>query len=100
MSKANKNVSIAVFLDCDGRVKQIPVPSRTKLPVLAYLTGKFEPDRDYSEKEVNEIISRWHTFEDIHLLRRLLIDYGFLGRTPSGSRYWVIKKENEDGENG
>ncbi len=93
MSK-EKSVNIDVFLDGGGRIKQLPVPSRTKLPVLAYLTGKFEPGRDYSEKEVNELITRWHTFEDFHLLRRLLIDYAFLGRTPSGSRYWVIEKEN------
>ncbi len=100
MSKSGKSVSIDVFLDGEGRLKQIPVPNRTRLPVLAYLAGKFEAGRFYSEKEVNEIISRWHTFSDFFILRRLLIDDKFLGRTPSGSQYWVIPAENGEGGNG
>jgi len=99
MSKT-KNVSISIFLDGEGKLKNIPVPSRTKLPVLAYLCGKFEAERIYSEKEVNELISRWHTFSDYFILRRLLVDYAFLARTSDGSKYWVMKRENEGNDNG
>lgn len=99
MSKRNKKINITVFLDDDGRIAQIPVPNRTKIPVLAYLAGKFEGDRVYSEKEVNAVIDEWHTFGDYFILRRLLVDYNFLGRTPDGAEYWVVKKE-EDDENG
>ena len=28
-------------------------------------------------------------------MRRLLIDYKFLERTPNGAKYWVVKKEDE-----
>lgn len=83
---------IAVFLDGDGRIKQLPVPNRTKIPVLEYLAGKFEPGRTYTEKEVNATISAWHTFGDYFILRRLLIDYGMMERVPDGSRYWVNEK--------
>ena len=56
MSKRNKKVNISVFLDGDGRIAQVPVPNRTKIPVLSYLAGKFEGERVYSEKEVNAVI--------------------------------------------
>lgn len=85
--------SIAVFLDSDGRIKQFPVPNRTKVPVLAYLAEKFEAGRDYTEKEVNAIIDAWHTFGDYFLLRRSLIDYAYLMRVPDGSRYWVNEEK-------
>ncbi len=84
---------IAVFLDSDGRIKQLPVPNRTKVPVLVYLAEKFEAGRDYTEKEVNAIIDTWHTFEDYFLLRRSLIDYALLMRVPDGSRYWVNEEK-------
>ncbi len=90
-----KKINISVFLDDAGKIVQIPVPNRTKIPVLAYLASKFEEDRIYSEKEVNGIIDAWHTFGDYFILRRLLIDYKFLDRTPSGAKYWVIKKEGD-----
>lgn len=93
MSNTKKNINITIFLDSSGKIKQIPVPNRTKIPVLAYLTGKFEEDRIYSEKEVNGIINEWHTFEDYFILRRLLIDYNLLKRTPNGEKYWVTPKE-------
>lgn len=98
-----KNTSIRVFLDSSGKITKIPVPERTKLPLLRYLAGKFEADRDYTEKEVNAIIGAWHTFNDFFILRRLLVDYGLLGRVPNGSRYWVIptpdNNEPKDSEN-
>lgn len=90
----SEKVNISMFLDDAGRIEQIPVPNKTKLPVLAYLAEKFERNRIYSEKEVNEIIDAWHTFGDYFLLRRLLIDYKFLDRTSNGAKYWLVKKED------
>lgn len=95
MSAAKRKVNIAVFLDNAGKIMQVPVPGRTKIPVLAYLAEKFEEDRIYIEKEVNEIINAWHTFNDYFILRRLLIDYKFLQRTLDGAKYWVAKKDDE-----
>ncbi len=95
MSKNKHEIDISIFLDDAGKITQIPVPNRTKIPVLAYLDSKFEENRIYREKEVNEIINSWHSFEDYFILRRLLIDYKFLERTPDGARYWVREKDNE-----
>lgn len=98
MDIRKKSTDISVFLSGEGKIKQLPVPNRTKIPVLAYLAGKFEKDRTYSEKEVNGIIDAWHTFKDYFILRRLLVDYKFLGRTPNGARYWVVKEEEPEEE--
>lgn len=65
-------------------------PSRKSLrpPVLARLAEAFEPNRDYTEKEVNAIISRSIAFSDVELLRRELIEAHLLSRLRDGSRYW------------
>jgi len=55
---------------------------------LGYLIDKFEQGREYTEREVNEVLSAWHAFGDHSLLRRALCDAGLLKRLPDGSRYW------------
>ena len=90
----NKKVNISVFLNDAGKITQLPAPNRTKIPVLEYLAEKFEEDRIYNEKEINEIINTWHTFEDYFILRRLLIDHKLLNRTSNGAEYWRVKKED------
>lgn len=93
----SKSANISVFLDQNGKIERIPVPNRTKIPLLAYLAEKFDAGRDYTEKEVNKIICEWHTFNDYFILRRLLVDYAFLDRVADGSRYWVTVKEKANG---
>lgn len=100
MNSEKKKTNISVFLDNTGRIVQIPVPNRTKIPVLAYLASKFDEERIYNEKEINKIINVWHTFGDYFILRRLLVDYKFLKRTPDGAKYWVVEKDdNKEGVN-
>lgn len=95
MDNKNKEVNISAFLDEEGKIKQWPAAGKTKIAVVGYLAGKFEKDRIYNEKEVNEIINKWHTFNDYFLLRRSLIDYKFMGRTRNGAEYWVISHDKE-----
>ena len=77
------------FLDSEGRLKQFPAKRSAKLPALAYLAGKFEKDRKYTEREVNELLGRWHTFGDPATLRRELYDARFIDRESDGSAYWL-----------
>ena len=95
MSEMEKKINISAFVDEEGKIVQLPAQSRTKIPVLAHLAGKFEKKRIYSEKEVNDVINAWHTFGDYFILRRLLIDYNYLKRTPNGAEYWVAHQEDE-----
>ncbi|MBI2049255.1 MAG: DUF2087 domain-containing protein [Parcubacteria group bacterium] len=48
----------------------------------------YEQGKIYTEKEVNELLERFHTFEDPALLRRELYEKGLLGRKHDGSEYW------------
>jgi hypothetical protein len=77
-----------------GRLLAIPVAHSKRLVVLDHLAGLFEPGRRYPEPEVNELLGRYHP--DYAMLRRYLVDDGFLDRAdepaPSGSHmvkvYW------------
>ena len=87
---------IAHFLNEEGRIKALPTKYSVKFLVLEYLAEKFQKGRIYTEKEVNEIANRWHTFGDFYLLRRELIDAGFLARTSDGREYWRTEKTSDN----
>jgi len=61
-----------------GRLMQIPVQYKKMRIVLEEIAGRFEPGRDYTEKEVNEIINRVH--EDHCTIRRCMIVEGLMKR--------------------
>lgn len=81
------------FLDSSGKIVQLPQKQSFRVATLQYLSEKFENNREYTEKEVNEICEEWHTFGDYFLLRRELVDNGLLFRESNGSRYWRPAKE-------
>ena len=70
----------------DGQLKSIPRQWKKRDVILRYLVEKFEPERRYTEREVNEIISRTH--EDYATLRRELIDSRYMAR--EREVYWRI----------
>jgi len=77
-------------LDERGRVADWPHKKHEdqQLAIRLYLADKFEFDREYTEKEVNDLLNEWATFGDWALLRRELFMYGLLGRYKDGSKYW------------
>ena len=83
--------SIDNFLDSNGKLKQLPAKQAMRMLAYDYLVENFENDVEYSEHEVNAIISSWHTFDDYFSLRRGLVDGGYLKRLPDGSKYWKNK---------
>ena len=74
------------YLKRDGSLKQVPTSEKKLLAVLRHISGQFAEGREYSEKEVNAIIARFH--EDTAGLRRDLVDHRFLDRDKNGRRYW------------
>jgi len=78
------------FLDKDSKLKTWPSRKHREKQLLAleFLAAKFEAGREYSEKEVNELLNRHHTFGDPAMLRRELFMKKLLDRTPDGNRYW------------
>lgn len=86
------------FLNADGKIKIWPSKAVKKQAVLRYLSSKFEVGRDYSEREVNSIITEWHTFGDLFILRRGMIESGLMNRMSDGSRYWREVGESSESE--
>lgn len=86
-------INISPFLDEEGRVTALPQKQVKRTAVLEYLAQKFELDRNYTEKEINEICLAWHTFDDYFLVRRSLIEAKLLRREPDGSRYWTERPD-------
>lgn len=68
-----------------GPLSAFPSREKRRLILLKQIATRFAPERIYSEKEVNVILGE--VYSDHVLLRRLLIDYGFLSRRPDGSEY-------------
>jgi len=66
-------------------------PSDKKI-VINWISNKFNGEIKYSEKEVNKILDRHHSFNDIALLKRELIYRKFLSRKDGGSEYWKTYK--------
>lgn len=87
----NHHTDISSYLDSEGRVTVLPSrknKNKERSAVYSYLAEKFQADIRYTEKEVNEIINRFHSFGDHALLRRELIVNHHLCRTRDGSAYW------------
>lgn len=70
------------------RLKALSPKEKKKVVILSKIAEQFEDGKQYSEKEVNQVLSGIH--EDYVTLRRYLIEYGFLGRLKDGSKYWLL----------
>lgn len=69
-----------------GRLTAIPRKPARREQVLVHLARTlFEPDRTYSEREVNEALLTVH--DDYSALRRYLVVAGLLTRPKDGSSY-------------
>jgi hypothetical protein len=75
------------FVDGQGRLTAWPAKQSIQKQAIALIATKLDVGREYSEREINELLQRWHTFDDWALLRRLLFDWRFVDREPDGSRY-------------
>lgn len=81
------------FLNADGKLTAFPAKRKMKIFALFYLAEKIEEDRDYTERQINDLLLSWHTFADPATLRRELYDYGFLDRSPDGRVYRFGEKQ-------
>ena len=70
----------------DGSLKTIPAQRKKLEVILRHVVRDFEPNKRYSEKRVNDILSRYH--EDTASLRRELVGYGLMKREGGGGSYW------------
>lgn len=72
----------------DGSLKTLPSQRKKLEAVLRYVVKSFDVGKRYSEKRVNEILSRFH--EDTATLRRELVGFGLMKREGGGGEYWRV----------
>jgi biotin operon repressor len=70
-----------------GRLKTLPAQRKKLEAILRYVVKPFEPGHRYSEKEVNDILRRFH--DDTASLRRELVGSGLMKREGGGGDYWL-----------
>lgn len=80
---------LKTFLNADGSLKQILPQGNKLLIILNFIVNAFALDANYTEKEVNTILRRFHV--DTAALRRYLVDNGLMARESDGTRYWRVK---------
>lgn len=73
--------------DAHGRLVRWPIKYSVQRLMLWGLWMRFEARRRYTEREVNEVLNRWHLFGDHCTLRRELVNMRLLERKPDGSVY-------------
>ncbi len=85
-TKASIQSVLSVYIDMTKKkIKQYPAKRKKQWAILFYIHQFFDFDMNYSESDVNDILSPW--FEDYVRLRRDLIDFHFLTRKDDGSIY-------------
>jgi biotin operon repressor len=81
---------IGDFTRPDGSLKEIPAQRKKLEAILRYVVRDFELGKRYSEKQVNQVLARFHA--DTASLRRELVGYGLMEREGGGGEYWRIEK--------
>ena len=81
---------LKTFVRADGTLKSFPAQEKKFQVLLHYVLDIFEPGKRYSEKQVNNLLSRYS--DDTAALRRGLIEYQLMARevTQGSSTYWRI----------
>ena len=82
---------LAAFLK-RGRLVSIPAQRKKRQIVLQRLVQEFAPDRDYAEREVNQVLVEFH--DDVATLRRELIGYKLMRRA-AGIYRRVVDQDTE-----
>jgi biotin operon repressor len=78
----------------DKKLVRLPAKQKKTLVIIRWLATLFEPERFYSEAEVNAVLKTVYA-EDYVSLRRDLVDLGYLRRERGGGKYWLAPAEPE-----
>lgn len=86
-SEREKTLKTYFKYGLNGTIDTIPRKEKKKIIILQHIISRFDSKKEYSEKEVNEILKNVHT--DYVSLRRYLVEYGFMKRNDDGTAYRV-----------
>ncbi len=82
---------LQTFVGADGRIRQFPAQFKKMKVLLRYVVQAFEPDVEYTEKQVNELLKQYN--DDTATLRRELVEQKLLAREGGGGKYWLLSQE-------
>lgn len=74
-----------------NQLVNIPKKEKDKVLLFDYLITFFDKEIIYTEKEINNILREFYS--DYAILRRYLVDFGYLSRESDGSSYTVIERK-------
>lgn len=74
-------------------LNKMPVKEKRKYIVICMVLHFIDPRRHYHERELNEILKP--IVDDYVMIRRYMIDYQMMDRTPDGKDYWMIIDPND-----
>ncbi|WAH99290.1 DUF2087 domain-containing protein [Arthrobacter sp. MMS18-M83] len=95
LSPAPRRPGVERFLTADGRIDRYPARETELLKLLAWVAARILSSSErVAERELNERLAG--LTDDVPMLRRRLVDYGVVVRTPDGSAYWLAREGNED----
>jgi len=86
---AYDNKVIKDYSKRDGSLKTLPAQRKKLEAILRYVVKAFDIGKRYSEKQVNEILARYHA--DTATLRRELVGFGLMKREGGGGEYWRVE---------
>ncbi|WP_254865489.1 DUF2087 domain-containing protein [Arthrobacter sp. P2b] len=76
-----------------GRIERYPANKAERRELLGWIVSQaIKPGETLTERQVNERLLSYT--DDVVLLRRYLVDFGLLSRTPSGSSYSLPEEEH------
>ena len=81
------------LFDAQGRLLRWPTRAGLQDLSLWVLWSRLPNRTSLSEKQISELIKRWHAFGDHALLRRALIGWHLVQRTADGSEYRRIEQK-------
>lgn len=87
ITETDKIKTLQHYFNENGQLITFPSKEKKKIIILTEIAKNFKSSETYSEKDVNRILTR--IYEDFVVLRRYLIQYGFLERQTDGMSYWV-----------
>ena len=89
ITKEEKEKVLATYFKqgTDGPLDSFPSKEKRKIIVLQQILKRFDVNKKYTEREVNEVIKT--AYSDFATIRRYFIEYGFMDRNKDCTQYWV-----------
>ncbi|WP_410495697.1 DUF2087 domain-containing protein [Cellulosilyticum sp. ST5] len=87
MPDRDKRKILENHITLSGRLRSYPNTEKARKVILEYITEHFSKGEKYEDVEVNRLLM--NIYIDYSLLKRELLEYGFLSRTEKGGIYWV-----------